>query len=149
MLFRLELEKITKRIEHRIRTRTRKIRNTGAFILSSYLDQEAKRLAKGEKVDKQMLDKACKVMNTIGKMGGRLVNNYYSHNYQFTYKSFSPEDLTNEFKRLSAIAKRTLDGSRIPGFAEGESGGIPPAVGTGNRISQESEDSLLHTDSED
>jgi hypothetical protein len=149
LLFRVELEKINKRIEHRIRTRTRNIRNTGAFILETALDSEAQMIKKGKKVDKDMLNKACRVLNTLGKMGGRLVNNFYSHNYQFTYKGFTPEDLTNEFKRLSALAKQSLDGTRVSGTSEGEPGGIPPVNRTGDTLSEVEEDTLLRPDTED
>lgn len=58
-------------------------------------------------------------------------------------RGLSPEDLTNDFKRLTALAESALDGRAVPSVKQGKQRVLLASIGAGDPAQEEQEASTL------
>jgi len=63
-------------------------------------------------------------------------------------RGLSPEDMVNEFKRLSALAESALNRGRVPGPREGRPGVLPPPSRRGDKAQKSPETTSLPAEPE-
>lgn len=102
-LFHSELQKITERHAARIKTLTKDNKVLALAKINEYLRSLSKK-----KPDAEMVKEINGILNALAKSTPGVEIGQFSYT-----KGLSAEDLVSEFKRLSAVARATLDGKRI------------------------------------
>ena len=129
------LQEAGKRKDKQIRELIKSNKFLSQAFLNDYLAQISQK-----KDRKKAIYMITKVINALAKSTPSVQID------SFTYqKGLSPEDIYNEFKRLSGLAsdRRTISGS-----AARRTGEIPLAPGAGDRITEEPEDPILPAEPE-
>ena len=135
-LFKEELLKIQSRHTERIRYLTKETKTLGLRKMNEYLRSLTKR-----KADSKLVREVLSVMNTLSKSTPNVEIGQFSYT-----KGLNPEDLVNEFRRLSSVAKSAFVGKGVSGSQQGESGEIPVLVERRSELSEEPPTPLLHSD---
>lgn len=137
VLFQVELEKVLKKIDRRIKTNSKKLRDT----LHRKLEKWAFELP--DKLEDSHIRRAVELLNSVHKALPHIeIGEIHYH------KGLSQEDIVNEFKRLSAIARLTSDGITIQKSSQRGTREILESLGGGNQVPKEQEDTILPSDSE-
>jgi hypothetical protein len=136
-LFKSELDKITVRNSAKIRILVKDNKKLALAKMNDYL-----RLCQKEKPTPELAREMATLLNSLSKTAGVEINQLN------VYKGLNVEDLRNEFKRLSAIARHALDGEGVSRVGEGGSGSVLDTFRGGDSLPEESQDPILPTDGE-
>jgi len=137
-LFQSELQKITKRNSKKIRELVKDNKKLALVKMNDYL-----RAAQSKKPTQAMMKEINGMLNSLAKSTPTVEIGSFSYT-----KGITDEDLKNEFKKFSAIARDALVGRGIYGSGPAASRGLPGLIGESDSLSEEPEDSLLPTSPE-
>lgn len=135
-LFKEELLKIQARHTERIKYLTKETKSLGLRKMNEYL-----RSLTNRKADSKLVREVLAVMNTLAKSTPNVEIGQFSYT-----KGLNPEDLVNEFRRLSSVAKSAFVGKGVSGSEQGEPGEIPGFAQRRSELSEEPPTPLLHPD---
>ena len=127
-LFRAEIEKITKRSNAKIKVLVKDTKKIALQLLNDRIRQlKSKSALTGPQRTEYM-----KALDTLSKVTPKVeIGSFAIH------KGLSAEDLVNEFKRLSALARQSLNGGRVQSPQQGQPGTLPGSSAGGNRLPKE------------
>jgi len=127
-LFREELNKLSARNSVKIKHLTK----SNKVLAMAMIYDRLVELKKKKKLSPQNTQELTKILNTLTKATPGVEIGSFS-----LTKGLSAEDLANEFKRLSSIARNASNGLGVQDSDPGESGDIPPAPGRRDSIPEE------------
>ena len=127
-LFRAELEKQSIKNSEQ----TRVLRKDSSKKALYMINERLTHLKTGGKLGEKEVREVTRIMNALSKSTPTVE---FNQNVSI-YKGYSPEEIVHEFKRLSAIAKHTLDGRGVPSSGKGRAGEIPQAPRHGDSMEE-------------
>jgi hypothetical protein len=137
VLFQIELDKVLKQLDKKTRISSKKLRNT----LHRKLEKWAFELP--AQLEDSHVRRAVELLNSVHKAIPQIeIGEVHYH------KGMDQEDIVNEFKRLSAIARLTSDGIAIQKSSPRGTREILESLGRGSEVPQEQEDTILPPDSQ-
>jgi hypothetical protein len=137
-LFRTHLNKVYDNISKRVKKNTKSTQD----VLIKKLRKWSEALP-ADKMNADHVKKACDILNALAKSTPRVEIGSLS-----ITRHFSTQEIINEYKRLTALARFTLEGSGVPGSAEGRARELYRSLAPGSNVSEESEADVLHSESE-
>ena len=127
-LFRAELEKQSIKNSEQ----TRVLRKDSSKKALYMVNERLTHLKNSPKLGEKEVREVTRIMNALSKATPTV-----EFNQQVSiYKGYTPEEIVHEFKRLSAIAKHTLDGRGVPSSGKGRAGEIPQAPRPGDSVEE-------------
>jgi exonuclease VII small subunit len=114
-LFKAELEKITARTAVKIKHLTKDSKMLALYKIDEFLRNQQKKPA-----NEAMMKELVKIMNSLNKASPGVEVGSIS-----ITKGMTKEDLRDEFKRLTALARHALDGGRVSGPKPQRPGRLP------------------------
>jgi hypothetical protein len=130
ILFKNEIDKITRRSAAKIQTLLKDNKKLALEKINDYLRTLK---ASKRKPTVKTAYTVTKILAGLGKATPSVTIGSFSYT-----KGLQAEDLIHEFKRLSSIARRTLDTGTIPKSPKGKSGRIPRFASEGDQVQEES-----------
>ena len=132
-LFQAELGKITARSAKKIRELVKDNKKLALYKMNEYLRNISK-----HKPTPMMMQKINSILKSLAQATPNVeIGNFSVHH------GLQGEDLVNEFKRLSAIARDALVGKGVSGPSERAAGRISDLIGEGDRLQKKQKDSVL------
>ena len=127
-LFKSEADKITARNAIKIRQLSKDNKKLALYMMNDRLKElRGKKLLK----KKESLE-ITRILNTLAKSTPSVEIGSFS-----VTKGMSKEELREEFRRLSALARFALDGGRLSSIKAGGSGSLPESSPGGDSVPQE------------
>jgi hypothetical protein len=126
-LFNAELRKIHVRNTAKVKHLSKENKKLTLIKLNEYL-----RKIQTEKLSGPLVDKLAKILNTLAKSTPKVEIGSFSYT-----RGLTAEDLINEFKRLKAVARNTLDGKGVPGSGEAGPGELYRTLERGDQVQEE------------
>ena len=132
-------QKITDELDKKTVTLTKELR----YLVVSRLQEWVESATKIPKDMNQIVRKqAIDILNALKQQP---TYNIGSVSYS---RGLSPEDMVNEFKRLSALAESSLDARAVRSAGSGRPGVLPASVGRRNKAEKSEKAHLLSAESE-
>ena len=137
-LFRTSLNRVYENISKRVKKNTKSTQD----VLIKKLRKWSEALP-ADKMNAEHVKKACDILHALAKSTPRVEIGSIS-----ITKHFSPQEIINEYKRLTALARFTLEGHGVSSPAEGGARELYRSLASGSTLSEEQEASLLPAESE-
>lgn len=125
-LFKSELDKITARNSAKVKHLVKDNQKLALYKINEYLRATSKK-----KPTPELVEEMNSVLRSISKSMPSVEIGSLSIS-----RGLSAEDLVNEFKRLSSVARFALDGGRVSGARAGRSGILPASSRRGDSVQE-------------
>ena len=134
-LFYAELQ----RIHSRNVQKTKHLHKDNEKLALAVLNERLRKL-KSMKPTKVVAAEITKILNSMGKLRPSVAINNNTLNY---FKGLNPEDLVHEYRRLSSIARSSLEGRGVQGPKSGGPGEVLGIIESRSRVQEEPETPIL------
>ena len=137
-LFKTALNKTYDKISKRVKKNSKATQDTLIKKLRKWADD-----LPAYRMNESQVKKACDILHALSKATPKVEIGSIS-----ITKHMNSEELVNEFKRVTALARYALEGVRVSSTSKGGTGEVHRALAPRSRLSEESETPLLHPESE-
>jgi len=128
-LFQSQLNKLNAKTNDKIRVLSKDSKKKALYMINERLTH----LKRAGNLGEREVREVTRIMNTLTKSTPTVE---FNQNVSI-YKGYSPEEIVHEFKRLSAVARHTLNGTGVPGFKQRRAGEILDSAGDGSPVAEE------------
>lgn len=137
-LFKTHLNKVYDNIGKRVKKNTKATQD----VLIKKLKKWSEDLP-ASKMNAEHVKKACDILHALAKSTPKVEIGSLS-----ITRHFSTEEIVNEYKRLTALARFALEGTGVPGIAEGGKGALHRLIAPGGAVPEEQEAPILSSEPE-